>query len=237
MRATPVLCRYSVELGEPAVVEPARGGALAMSVVHDLRSPLAAIHAGAQLLIGATLRDQDISRVARNIFEATNRIQEMLQDYVESLRTSELGARGANVREAAAQAIERFAAAAELQAVSIAREVAAELVVAAARSRVVSVLANLLGNALDAMPNGGRVCVSARKEASGVVIRVADTGPGIAPEVRDSLFEPLAPPFKPNGWGVGLAHARQVVREDGGEIWLEFSSPRGACFAFRLPAR
>jgi signal transduction histidine kinase len=68
-----------------------------------------------------------------------------------------------------------------------------------------------------------------------VVIRVLDPGPGIAPEIRDRLFQPFVTARKPNGWGLGLVQARQVVIDHGGEMWLESPPGRGACFAFSLP--
>jgi signal transduction histidine kinase len=64
---------------------------------------------------------------------------------------------------------------------------------------------------------------------------VRDTGPGIAPEVRDRLFQPFATAGKPSGVGLGLAVSRQAVLEHGGQMWVEFAG-HGACFAVRLPA-
>jgi signal transduction histidine kinase len=93
-----------------------------------------------------------------------------------------------------------------------------------------------LTNALDAMPAGGSVRVSAITTESSVVIRVLDNGSGIAPEIQGRLFQPFVTARKTNGWGLGLAHARQIVIDHGGEVWLESPPGRGACFVFSLPA-
>jgi len=63
-----------------------------------------------------------------------------------------------------------------------------------------------------------------------------DTGPGIAPAIRDSLFEPFVSAGKKNGLGLGLALSRQTVLDHGGEMWAESEPGQGACFRVRLPA-
>ena len=211
-------------------------GIFAMSVVHDLRNPLSAIHSGAEMLNGSQLPEQLVQRLARNIYTASVRIQELLQNYVDLCRTGECQPHPSNLRSLVSHAVDRIAAMAEAQSVVVVQDVPTHLVVTIDRARIGSVLANLLANALEAMPAGGSIYISTNTEESSVVIRVHDTGPGIAPEIRDRLFQPFVTARKPNGWGLGLAHSRQVVIDHGGDMWLESPPGRGACFAFRLPA-
>lgn len=211
-------------------------GTLAMSVVHDLRNPLAAIHAGAEMLKSSQLPEQQVWRLARNIYNASARIQELLQDYVDLCRTRESRPHPYNLRSLVAQAVYKIAAVAEAQSVVVVQDVPAGLVVTLDHLGIGSVLANLLANALEAMPNGGSISISTFAGESSVVTRVLDTGPGIAPEIRDRLFQPFVTARKPNGWGLGLSQARQTVIDHGGEMWLESPPGRGACFAFSLPA-
>ena len=89
---------------------------------------------------------------------------------------------------------------------------------------------------MEAMPEGGAVTVSATREPESVLVEVRDTGPGIAPEIRDQLFQPFSTSRKGKGLGLGLALARQVVVDHGGEMWADSSPGQGACFSFRLPA-
>jgi two-component system sensor kinase FixL len=95
--------------------------------------------------------------------------------------------------------------------------------------------ANLIGNALEAMPSGGEVRIGADMEDGSVVVHVEDNGPGIAPEIRSQLFQPFVSAGKRNGLGLGLALSRQTVLEHGGDMWVESERGRGARFAFRLP--
>jgi two-component system sensor kinase FixL len=66
-------------------------------------------------------------------------------------------------------------------------------------------------------------------------VEVRDTGPGIAPEIRDNLFEPFVSAGKKSGLGLGLALARQTVLDHGGDMWAESEPGGGACFRLRLP--
>jgi signal transduction histidine kinase len=99
-------------------------------------------------------------------------------------------------------------------------------------------LENLVKNALDAMAGrGGTITIRAfHREPGWVTVQVRDTGPGVAPEVRDRLFE-AGTTTKSGGWGVGLSLARRIVeRIHGGRIELLRSDSRGTVFQLRLPA-
>ena len=68
-----------------------------------------------------------------------------------------------------------------------------------------------------------------------MVIRVADSGPGIPPEIESSLFQPFATWNKPGGTGLGLAIVKKIVEEHGGRVWQERDVLSGACFHLTLP--
>ncbi len=103
------------------------------------------------------------------------------------------------------------------------------------RARVERVFVNLVDNAIEAMPAGGAVRISACASPDAVTIEVADTGPGISPEIRDHLFQPFVSSGKKNGLGLGLALSRQTVLDHGGDMWVESEPGRGARFFVRLP--
>ena len=104
------------------------------------------------------------------------------------------------------------------------------------------VLLNLLRNAIEAVENAGLqpgcealVQVSARREGGRVVIKVADTGPGISDSVRSHLFKAFQASTRAGGAGLGLAIAADLVRAHGGAIRLEPNSELGATFVIELP--
>lgn len=101
------------------------------------------------------------------------------------------------------------------------------------------VLHNLLSNALDAVMQVDkpwrRIELHAVRTHDWVVLRVEDSGPGIAPELSQRLFEPFMT-SKPDGMGLGLAISRSLIRARGGDLLFEQSQKlRGACFIVRLP--
>jgi two-component system NtrC family sensor kinase len=96
---------------------------------------------------------------------------------------------------------------------------------------------NLVANAVDAMPNGGRLEVKARQEGREVVLRVADSGTGMAPEVKRRIFEPFYS-TKPSGkgTGLGLAICKEIARALKGRIDVESEPGKGSAFTVRFPS-
>ena len=98
-------------------------------------------------------------------------------------------------------------------------------------------LTNLVANAIDAMPQGGRLDVRAHRDGSDLVLRVADTGSGMPPEVKRHIFEPFYT-TKPSGkgTGLGLAICKEIARALKGRIDVESEPGHGAIFTVRFPA-
>jgi len=96
------------------------------------------------------------------------------------------------------------------------------------------VFANLLLNAMQAMPDGGALNVSAFSEDGAIAVRVSDTGTGIHEDFKDKLFKPLFT-GKAKGTGLGLAVVKRIVEAHGGEIIVESEVGKGSTFTVKLP--
>ncbi len=215
-------------------------GRLSSSIVHDLRNPLAAIYGGSEMLVDADLPPGHIKRLAGNIYRASRRIQELLQDLLNVSRGKTGTPELCRLREVAAVACDSLAATAAAQGVAISLSIPPEFELPLDRNRMERAFVNLVSNALEAMPEGGEIRISAVSENGGgsdpsVLVRVEDTGPGIAPEIRAKIFQPFVTAGKRNGLGLGLALTRQAVLDQGGDMWVEPSNGRGAHFLLRLP--
>ena len=210
-------------------------GRLSSSIVHDLRNPLAAIYGGSELMVDSDIAPPQLKRLAGNIYRASRRIQELLQDLVNVGRGRTDGAEICRLREVAAAACDSVAQTADAQGVRIRLDISDSIELSLERARVERVFINLMGNALEAMPTGGEICIGASLDAAAVTVRVADTGPGVSPEIHEHLFQPFVSSGKRNGLGLGLALSRQTILDHGGDMWAESEPGHGARFCFRLP--
>ncbi len=174
-----------------------------------------------------------MKRLALNIYRASRRIQEMLQDLVNVSRGRDKAVEICRLRDVINAAWEVQARAAETQSVELSLGVPEDIELPLERSRMERVFVNLFSNSLDAMPDGGRIEIAASRDDSTVLVEVADTGPGISSEVRASLFQPFHS-GKRNGLGLGLALSRQTVLDHGGEMWADANGSSGARFCLRL---
>ena len=95
-------------------------------------------------------------------------------------------------------------------------------------------LSNLVLNAMDAMPDGGRLIVQSRRDDGRVILEVADTGSGMTPEECERIFTPYYT-SKRHGTGLGLAIVQSVVSDHGGRVTVESEPGRGTTFVIELP--
>jgi signal transduction histidine kinase len=171
---------------------------------------------------------------ARVVVDLTERTYDEIARRLRALRREEPSLRPTDLAEVVRRAV-RTVAAAGPSNVRFSVRVAAHLPhVRADADQVAEALRNVLTNAVEAMPSGGRVNVAVRQERSQVEIRVADSGSGIAPEHRSSV---LVPGFstKRGGSGLGLTLARGILLDHGGDLVIESAPGKGTTVTLRLP--
>jgi signal transduction histidine kinase len=206
---------------------------LSTSIVHDLRNPLGAVLAAAEMLMELDPSSTQGKRLAANIYRAASRMRELLAGLAGANCRNESAYEMCKIRDVIAAASEAALPAAETQSVHILHDVSNGLEIPLQRYRIERVFFNLITNALEAMPQGGRIRIGATKADNYVVIEIEDTGLGIPIGIRARLFEPFVTHGKDQGLGLGLALSRQTVLDHGGEMWYE--PAQGARFVICLP--
>jgi signal transduction histidine kinase len=127
---------------------------------------------------------------------------------------------------------------AEARGVVLSAEVDEQMEASLAADKIERVLFNLVTNALHHTPTDGTVAVSAERRTSDLLLRVEDTGEGLAEDAPGRMFERFWRADRArssNGAGLGLAIARGLVEAHGGRIWAENRPQGGACVSFTLP--
>ena len=114
-------------------------------------------------------------------------------------------------------------------------EVESDFEVSADWDQIFRVLLNLARNAVEAIKEKGEVRIGAAGENGVTLIDVADTGPGLPPAARETLFQAFAGSARAGGTGLGLAIARDLMHAHGGDITLLRSDAKGTVFRLELP--
>jgi len=217
-------------------------GTLATSIAHELNQPLTAIAnyvetASAMLaepsdeLIG--IIREALDECAKEAVRA-GQIVRRLRDYISRGETErQVVSLARLVNEASALAFVSTGS----QSIDLTVKIAANDEVLVDRVQIQQVLLNLIRNAMEAMHEQphGRLTISAiRREPGYVEMIVSDSGPGLAPEIAERLFEPFHS-TKATGMGVGLSICRTIIEAHEGRIWADGSPLGGTSFHFTLP--
>jgi PAS domain S-box-containing protein len=211
------------------------------AVSHDLRTPLAAILGLAVTLerSDVQLDERDARDLARRIAENARKLDRLVTNLLDldrlargivepKLHTADVGAL---VRRALSES--------DLLEASLVETDIAEVVLPIDGAKVERIIENLLANTARHTPTGTKVWIRVRRVPEGALIVVEDDGPGVAPELREPIFEPFlqgpdAPKHSP-GVGVGLALVRRFAELHGGRAWVEDRPGGGASFRVLLP--
>jgi two-component system sensor histidine kinase BarA len=222
------------------------------NISHDLRTPLTAVITHAEILrdgILGPLSDRQLESVGgiinggRQLLEQVSEILNYARGAANQLTITPTTFQIAEVLEQARELNEALAA---RKGLDLDTRLPSDLPeVYADREKIAHVIGNLLGNALNFTPAGGRVWLAAHAPPSPasmdhLVVEVGDTGIGIAPEHHDLIFLEFAQvdssaSRRHHGTGLGLTIARKLVELHGGRIWVESSLGLGSRFFFTIP--
>ncbi len=212
-------------------------GQTAGMVGHDIRNPLQAITSDLYLLReelksmpqseSRNLMQESIESIDENVVYI-DKIVSDLQDYTRPLKPN---IEEVNLRDL----INSTLIVANIpEKIDIQAFVKEKLVLRTDAAYLRRALTNLLSNALQAMPNGGKLTIEVAKKETGIAVNVSDTGVGIADEAKNKIFTPLFT-TKSKGQGLGLAVVKRFVEALGGSITFESQAGKGTKFTISLP--
>jgi signal transduction histidine kinase len=212
----------------------AAAGALTAGLAHDVRSPLNAIGLAAQRLERADHGDeQDCREFARRIRLEVNRLEDVLRQFLEFARPVGEERQRVELSALCAEVIELLRPEAESRGIRLELN-RGTATVRADRDAVRRSIINLVRNAVQVSPDGGRVRAFIDQDVDCGRVRILDEGPGIDPEISDRLFEAFVT-SRASGSGLGLALVKRVAEEHGGSCSLINGTDGGAEACLRLP--
>ncbi len=210
-------------------------------LVHDLRSPLAAIYQAIQVVEQTS--SAQLSDTGRAMLNAIRRnlrhLQAMTIKLLQNERNRATGPMQALTRWTVAlarivdDAIEGLRPLAEHVGTQVVNEIPSDVIAVVDPELIERVFQNLLTSAIEHAP-ASAVSVSARRVEGGIEARVADRGPGVPDDMKDRIFDKYVT-TRANGTGLGLAIARQLVAAHGGTLRVEDHPGGGAVFSLTLP--
>jgi signal transduction histidine kinase len=213
-------------------------GRSAQTIVHDFKNPLIVIGLAAEVAGGASTPPMVRQKARESIGRQVARMTYMLNELIEFARPTGrqpamsmvifapyLNGLITEIREE----ITPHRVTLDLENPPPAIEISIE------PHRLSRVFYNLVNNAVEQMPGGGRIMLHFLVGDGELRVDVSDTGSGIAPEIAQKLFEPFATHGKAQGTGLGLSICKRIVEDHGGRIWAHRNRGKGATFSFTLP--
>lgn len=210
-------------------------GRMTASLAHELQNPVAAIRIHAQLW-RADSGNPAGHPSAQTIESETNRIESMLNQWLYLTRPEPPAVTSVELGALLAGIVAMQRSQAEHAAMAIVLDVPDGLVVAADGRRLEHVFRNLIVNAMQAMPRGGRLRIRGARGGDGACLTFADTGPGFSTQALQRFGEFFFSE-KEGGMGIGLSVAGEIVRAHGGTLAAANEPGGGAVVTVRLPAR
>jgi signal transduction histidine kinase len=218
-------------------------GALASSVAHEFNNILTTIINYAKLGL-RTEGDAARAQAFEKILKAGQRAATLVNSVLGFARNTSSQRRPTDVVLLAEEALALTEKDLSKHRISVETKFHGRPVAPVVPGQVEQILVNLIINARQAMPNGGRLKVEVRENArAGMVeVRIADSGCGIAPEKLRLIFEPFYTTKSPDehghgGTGLGLSVCRQIIEQHNGRIRVESTLGKGSTFTVKLPLR
>jgi two-component system sensor histidine kinase HydH len=211
----------------------AQMGEMGAMLAHEIRNPLAGIKGYAQIIEKKPEENRNAG-FARRIVAEVLRLENLVNDLLAYAGSGSYSKSPVDLGELIAYATSHVRSEAEQQHVALVTDCGEGLAAIGNRDKLRQVILNLAANALQAMPDGGILNISARASGKSVMYTVSDSGQGISPEHLERIFEPFFT-TKARGTGLGLALCKRIIEEHSGMIHVESVPEKGTSISITLP--
>ena len=212
-------------------------GLLAAGIAHDMGNPLSSIQMHLQLLEGESLPEDAASSLGF-VRQEVARLHRSLRELVDFARRRRAAASFVSVQSVVDDTLRLLRYDRRMKDIEVSFEADPDTPgVFMVEDHLVQVCLNLIVNALDAMPDGGKLKIELGSVGGEVSLRIRDSGIGFSPKVLERCYEPLfTTKAEGKGTGLGLSISREILRAAGGDVELHSREGHGATAIVRLPA-
>ena len=209
-------------------------GELSAGMAHEIRNPLGSIKGTAEILRDGVAPDDPKLEFADILIKEVDRLNKVLEDFLRFARPEPVEHGRFSPNKAIEEVLELTRQQALRNRVEVEVVLAEDIEIPGRGEQIQQALLNLVLNALQVMPDGGQLKVSSTVHGNEVGIHVSDSGPGIAMEDRERIFNPFVT-TRDSGTGLGLAITQRIIQGHDGHINLESTLGHGSSFTLCLP--
>jgi signal transduction histidine kinase/CheY-like chemotaxis protein len=212
-------------------------GRLTASIAHEVNNPLQAVSNCLHLAGRDELSAEERSNYLKLAQEELTRLMTTVQRMLEFYRPGSLDRQPTDIHELIDRVMVLMGKQLADNSVEVSKDYAKKMPqVAVVDNQIQQVVFNLILNAMDAMPKGGKLTISTKINQDHIEITFQDEGVGVPPEIRESIFEPFMSTHD-DGTGLGLSVSYGILTAHGGSLELLPSNGKGACFRMSLPIK
>ncbi len=215
-------------------------GQLSAGIAHELNNPLGVVIMYANILLDETSKDSQLHKDLKLIVDQTNRCKKIVGGLLNFARKNQVNASEVDISRLAKQSTDAVVIPDNIK-VNIDRSKLNNPIASLDQEQMMQILTNLLKNAVDAMPEGGKLDIALEDTDRDVIFYIKDTGCGIKPDDLDKIFEPFYTTKEiGKGTGLGLATAYGIVKMHKGKITVSSNAdpgqgPTGTTFRIAIP--
>ncbi len=212
-------------------------GQLAGGVAHEINNPIGVILGFSQSITGRIKESDPLYMPLKSIEREAVRCRKLVGDLLTFSRSEKTKAEITDINLTIEETLSFIEARAKLKNIEIIRDYGKKLPgIMANKNQLQQVIVNLCNNAIDAMPDGGRIRLFTEKTQGNILIGVSDTGKGMTEEVKKHLFEPFFTTKEVGkGTGLGLSLCYEIIKKHNGTFEVQSEPGKGAAFNIKLP--